>query len=146
MNASATEDRNLALPGHVIWVVALDGNPVPVTAEVLVLWLGTAERISGNVEMNHPVAPAVAPDETIEMTFVMQNAAAHGFNLWTINGAAFAMDRMTPKFELQAGRRYRLNFATAATICIRCICTAIALSWSGPVAKLPRESSRTLLC
>jgi FtsP/CotA-like multicopper oxidase with cupredoxin domain len=35
-------------------VVALDGNTVPAPAEVPVLWLGTAERISAIVEMNHP--------------------------------------------------------------------------------------------
>jgi FtsP/CotA-like multicopper oxidase with cupredoxin domain len=36
-------------------VVAMDGNPVPIPAEVpVLLWLGTAERISAIVEMNHP--------------------------------------------------------------------------------------------
>jgi FtsP/CotA-like multicopper oxidase with cupredoxin domain len=54
LNASATEIRSLALPGHVFRVVALDGNPVPVQAVVPVLWLGTAERVSAVVEMNHP--------------------------------------------------------------------------------------------
>ena len=54
LNASATEIRSLALPGHVFRVVALDGNPVPTQAEVPVLWLGTAERISAVVEMKHP--------------------------------------------------------------------------------------------
>src|SRR6266496_1480179 len=54
LNASATEIRSLALPGHVFRVVALDGNPVPTQADVPVLWLGTAERISALVEMKHP--------------------------------------------------------------------------------------------
>jgi FtsP/CotA-like multicopper oxidase with cupredoxin domain len=54
LNASATEIRSLALPGHVFRVVALDGNPVPAPANVPVLWLGTAERVSAVVEMNHP--------------------------------------------------------------------------------------------
>ena len=54
LNASATEIRSLALPGHVFHVVALDGNPVPTPADVPVLWLGTAERISAIVDMNHP--------------------------------------------------------------------------------------------
>jgi FtsP/CotA-like multicopper oxidase with cupredoxin domain len=54
LNASAGEIRSLALPGHVFRVVSLDGNPVPTQAEVPVLWLGTAERISAIVEMNHP--------------------------------------------------------------------------------------------
>ena len=54
LNGSATEIRSLALPGHTFKVVALDGNTVPVAAELPVLWLGTAERISAIVEMNHP--------------------------------------------------------------------------------------------
>jgi FtsP/CotA-like multicopper oxidase with cupredoxin domain len=54
LNASATEIRSLALPGHLFRIVALDGNPVPTPADVPVLWLGTAERISAIVKMNHP--------------------------------------------------------------------------------------------
>lgn len=54
LNGSATEIRSLALPGHSFKIIALDGNPVPHQAEVPVLWLGTAERISATVEMNHP--------------------------------------------------------------------------------------------
>jgi FtsP/CotA-like multicopper oxidase with cupredoxin domain len=54
LNGSATEIRSLTLPGHTFRVVALDGNPVPNPATVPVLWLGTAERISAIVEMNHP--------------------------------------------------------------------------------------------
>jgi FtsP/CotA-like multicopper oxidase with cupredoxin domain len=54
LNASATETRSLALPGHLFHVVSLDGNPVPTPADVPVLWLGTAERVSAIVEMRHP--------------------------------------------------------------------------------------------
>jgi FtsP/CotA-like multicopper oxidase with cupredoxin domain len=54
LNGSATEIRSLALPGHSFLVMALDGNPVPNPARVPALWLGTAERISAIVEMNHP--------------------------------------------------------------------------------------------
>ncbi len=54
LNGSATEIRSLALPGHSFEVVALDGNPVPNPAKVPVVWLGTAERVSAIVEMNHP--------------------------------------------------------------------------------------------
>jgi FtsP/CotA-like multicopper oxidase with cupredoxin domain len=53
LNGSATEIRSLALPGHTFQVVALDGNAVPNPATVPVLWLGTAERVSAIVEMNH---------------------------------------------------------------------------------------------
>ncbi len=54
LNASATENIKLALPGHRFLVTALDGNPVPHPAEVDVLELGTAERIDAVVAMNHP--------------------------------------------------------------------------------------------
>jgi len=54
LNGSATEIRSLALPGHSFQVVALDGNPVPNPARVPVLWIGTAERVSAIVQMNHP--------------------------------------------------------------------------------------------
>lgn len=60
------------------------------------------------------VAAPSPPDETIEMTFVKRNAAAHGFNLWTINGEAFSMDAMKPKYDLHEGRRYRLKFRNAS--------------------------------
>lgn len=54
LNGSATDIRSLALPGHAFKIVALDGNVVPRSMAVPVLWLGTAERISAIVEMNHP--------------------------------------------------------------------------------------------
>lgn len=53
LNASATENIRLALPGHRFQVVALDGNPVPSPQPVDVLSLGTAERIDALVEMNN---------------------------------------------------------------------------------------------
>ena len=52
---------------------------------------------------------APAPDEIIDMIFAKQNAAAHGFNRWTINGAAFSMQEKKPLFRLRHGRRYRLR-------------------------------------
>jgi len=54
VNGSATEIRSLALPGHTFKVIELDGFPVPNPAEVPVLWIGTAERISAIVEMKNP--------------------------------------------------------------------------------------------
>jgi FtsP/CotA-like multicopper oxidase with cupredoxin domain len=54
LNASATMDVSLALPGHRFTVLALDGNPVPITATVDVLKLDVAERADVIVEMNNP--------------------------------------------------------------------------------------------
>ncbi len=54
LNASATENIKLALPGHVFQIVGLDGNPVPRPQPMQVLELGTAERIDAVVEMKNP--------------------------------------------------------------------------------------------
>jgi len=54
LNASATENIQLALPGHQFQVLALDGNTVPHPQMVEVLELGTAERIDAVVEMKNP--------------------------------------------------------------------------------------------
>jgi FtsP/CotA-like multicopper oxidase with cupredoxin domain len=162
LNGSAGEIRSLALPGHAFRVVALDGNPVPAQADVPVLWLGTAERISAIVRMDRPgvwvmgdladddrtrgmgivveyaglkgkpqwIKPkpfrwdyarfgrpnpsSAIPDETIEMTIVKRNAALNGFNQWTLNGEAFSMGAMKPRYRVHAGRRYRLKFRNAS--------------------------------
>jgi FtsP/CotA-like multicopper oxidase with cupredoxin domain len=54
LNASATESRRIALPGHVFKVVALDGNEVPTPDSVEVLEIAPAERVDAIVEMNQP--------------------------------------------------------------------------------------------
>jgi FtsP/CotA-like multicopper oxidase with cupredoxin domain len=54
LNASATEIRSLALPGHTFHVAALDGNVVPTPATMPILWVGTGERVSAIVEMTRP--------------------------------------------------------------------------------------------
>jgi FtsP/CotA-like multicopper oxidase with cupredoxin domain len=87
LNASATEIRSLALPGHVFRILALDGNPVPVQAEAPVLWLGTAERISAVVEMNRPgvwVMGDLADDDRAHgMGIVVEYAGQQGKPQWT---------------------------------------------------------------
>lgn len=162
LNGSAGEIRSLALPRHVFKIVALDGNSVPTPTEVPVLWLGTAERISAIVEMNHPGvwvmgdladddrtrgmgivveyadtkgepqwvkpkpfhwdytqfgklnATSDKPDETMEFTIRKHNGALNGFNQWTLNGKAFSMETMLPKYTVHEGRRYRLKFRNAS--------------------------------
>jgi FtsP/CotA-like multicopper oxidase with cupredoxin domain len=54
LNASATENIQLALPGHEFLITALDGNPVPRPRKVPSLDLGAAERVDAIVEMSHP--------------------------------------------------------------------------------------------
>jgi FtsP/CotA-like multicopper oxidase with cupredoxin domain len=87
LNGSATEIRSLALPGHSFKVVALDGNPVPIPAEVPVLWLGTAERVSAIVEMNHPgvwiMGDLADDDRSHGMGIVVEYAGHKTKPLWT---------------------------------------------------------------
>ena len=54
VNADATRQLNLALPGHKFKVIALDGNPVPTPAEVELLGVAVGERVDAVVEMNQP--------------------------------------------------------------------------------------------
>ncbi len=54
LNASAIENRRIALAGHKFKVIALDGNPVPTPQVVETLFLGAGERIDAIVEMNNP--------------------------------------------------------------------------------------------
>jgi FtsP/CotA-like multicopper oxidase with cupredoxin domain len=87
LNGSATEIRSLALPGHSFKVIALDGNAVPNAAEVPVLWLGTAERISAIVEMNHPgvwiMGDLADDDRGHGMGIVVEYAGQKGKPAWT---------------------------------------------------------------
>jgi FtsP/CotA-like multicopper oxidase with cupredoxin domain len=87
LNGSATEIRSLALPGHSFKVIALDGNTVPTPADVPVLWLGTAERISAIVEMNHPgvwVMGDLADDDRGHgMGIVVEYAGRREKPVWT---------------------------------------------------------------
>jgi FtsP/CotA-like multicopper oxidase with cupredoxin domain len=54
LNASATENVVLAMPGHTFKILKMDGNPVPNPKTVSVLSLAAAERIDAMVEMNSP--------------------------------------------------------------------------------------------
>jgi FtsP/CotA-like multicopper oxidase with cupredoxin domain len=86
LNASATEIRSLALPGHTFKVVALDGNPVPTPTPMEALWIGTAERVSAIVEMNHPgvwiLGDLADDDRKHGMGIVVEYAGASGKPVW----------------------------------------------------------------
>jgi len=86
LNASATENIRLALPGHHFQVVALDGNPVPHPGSVDVLELGTAERIDAVVTMNNPgvwILGAVKDDDRRNgMGIVIEYANKRGAPRW----------------------------------------------------------------
>jgi FtsP/CotA-like multicopper oxidase with cupredoxin domain len=54
LNASPTENVTLALSGHRLTVIALDGNPVPSPQSIDIVFLAPAERADVIVEMNRP--------------------------------------------------------------------------------------------
>jgi FtsP/CotA-like multicopper oxidase with cupredoxin domain len=54
LNASATQQHRIALPGHKFKVVSLDGNAVPTPREVDVIEMGPAERVDAVVMMSQP--------------------------------------------------------------------------------------------
>jgi FtsP/CotA-like multicopper oxidase with cupredoxin domain len=54
LNASAIENRSIALPGHQFHVLALDGNLVPSPQPIDQIFLGPGERVDAYVDMNRP--------------------------------------------------------------------------------------------
>ena len=54
LNASAIENRRVALAGHKMKVIAIDGNPVPTPQILDSVFLGAGERVDVVVEMNQP--------------------------------------------------------------------------------------------
>jgi FtsP/CotA-like multicopper oxidase with cupredoxin domain len=54
LNASAIENRRIALAGHKFQILALDGNPVPSPQSVEAILIGAGERVDALVEMNNP--------------------------------------------------------------------------------------------
>jgi FtsP/CotA-like multicopper oxidase with cupredoxin domain len=104
LNASATENIQLALPGHQFQVVALDGNPAPQSHAVDVLELGTAERISVIVEMRNPgvwiLGTPMDDDRKNGMGIVVEYAGKNGAPRWvkppkqTWDYTAFGQDRV----------------------------------------------------
>ena len=54
LNASATEQHRVSLPGHSFRILSLDGNAVAAPREVDVIVMGPAERVDAVVTMNRP--------------------------------------------------------------------------------------------
>jgi FtsP/CotA-like multicopper oxidase with cupredoxin domain len=87
LNASATDDVHLALPGHDFNVIALDGNPVPNPRAVPILALAPAERIDAIVEMKQPGVWVFGATEDsmreMGMGVVVEYAGQHGAPQWS---------------------------------------------------------------
>jgi FtsP/CotA-like multicopper oxidase with cupredoxin domain len=86
LNSSPTEVHWLALSGHLLQVVALDGNPVPTVQTVPMLRLAPAERVCVRVEMNNPgvwvLGEVRRHVQAAGMAVVVEYADAHGSARW----------------------------------------------------------------
>ena len=133
VNASATEPRTLALPGHSFEVTALNGCAVSSPARVTALHLNPAERVSALLDIVQPAgwvlrdrfdamrndypvgcgqrgsAMAREPDATVELVLTRHDAARSGFSRWSINGTSFSSADPRPALRVQYGLRYRLR-------------------------------------
>jgi FtsP/CotA-like multicopper oxidase with cupredoxin domain len=106
LNASATENVLLALPGHTFRVIAMDGNPVPNPHSVEVLSLAVAERVDVMVEMNNPgiwiLGSTIAAERAKGLGLVVEYANATGKPVWRDPATAewdysvFATNHPTP--------------------------------------------------
>jgi FtsP/CotA-like multicopper oxidase with cupredoxin domain len=86
LNASAIENRRIALPGHKMKVVALDGNPVPTPQLVDSVFIGAGERVDTLVEMNQPGIWILGSTEKMiresGLGIVVEYAGRHGQPQW----------------------------------------------------------------
>ena len=84
LNASATENIRLALPGHRFTVLSLDGNPVPTAAAVDVVSFAPAERADVIAEMNRPGYSATST--TIPAKWVSASSSNTPISMASRNG------------------------------------------------------------
>ena len=86
LNASATENIALALPGHRFTVIALDGPAVPSPRSLKVVFLAPAERADAIVEMNHPgvwiLGGIKGEDRKMGLGVVVEYASQRGETQW----------------------------------------------------------------
>jgi FtsP/CotA-like multicopper oxidase with cupredoxin domain len=86
LNASATENVVLALPGHTFKIIAMDGNPVPNPRSVELLSLAVAERVDAIVEMNNPgvwiLGSTLEKSRAMGLGIVVEYAGQNGKPVW----------------------------------------------------------------
>jgi FtsP/CotA-like multicopper oxidase with cupredoxin domain len=92
LNASATENVILALPGHTFKIIAMDGNPVPSPKSVEVISLAVAERIDAVIEMNSPgvwiLGSTLEKVRQMGLGIVIEYAGKKGAPIWKDPGPA----------------------------------------------------------
>ncbi len=125
LNASATENVVLALPGHTFRVIALDGNAVPNPAPVSILSLAVAERVDAIVEMNAPgvwvMGSTLKGARDIGLGVVIEYASQSGVPVWqdpppgTWDYSRFA-NALTPALVSPVAETFNLTIADAGAL------------------------------
>lgn len=86
LNASAIENRRIALAGHKMRVIAMDGNPVPSPQMLDSIFVGAGERIDVVIEMNQPgiwiLGSTEKPIRESGLGVVVEYAGQHRQPLW----------------------------------------------------------------
>jgi FtsP/CotA-like multicopper oxidase with cupredoxin domain len=86
LNASATENVTLALPGHRFRILAMDGNPVPNPQTVETVSLAVAERVDAIVEMTNPgvwvLGSTLEAARNMGLGVVIEYAGRTGLPVW----------------------------------------------------------------
>jgi FtsP/CotA-like multicopper oxidase with cupredoxin domain len=86
LNASAIENRRIALAGHKMKVIAMDGNPVPSPQMVDSIFVGAGERIDIVIEMNQPgvwiLGSTEKPIRESGLGVIVEYAGQHRQPLW----------------------------------------------------------------
>jgi FtsP/CotA-like multicopper oxidase with cupredoxin domain len=87
LNASAIENRRIALASHKMKVIALDGNPVPTPQALDSVFIGAGERVDAIVEMNQPgvwiLGSTEKPIRESGLGVVVEYAGQHGQPRWS---------------------------------------------------------------
>ncbi|AXC10281.1 Multicopper oxidase [Acidisarcina polymorpha] len=87
LNASAIENRRIALAGHKMRVIALDGNPVPSPQSLDSIFLGAGERVDVIIEMKNPGVWVLGATEKVVresgLGVIVEYAGQHRQPLWT---------------------------------------------------------------
>jgi FtsP/CotA-like multicopper oxidase with cupredoxin domain len=86
LNASATENVVLSLPGHRFRILAMDGNPVSQPQQVETIALSVAERVDAIVEMTNPgvwiLGSTLKAARDIGLGIVVEYANQRGAPVW----------------------------------------------------------------
>lgn len=122
LNASATDNVVLALPGHSFHVIAMDGNPVPRPASVESLSLAVGERVDAVVTMDSPgvwvLGSTLAKARAMGLGIVVEYAGRSGSPTW-IDPAPTAWDYCqfaNPGEARTPGETVELTFRDAGPI------------------------------